>query len=85
MDDDPVGKIESIQYMMNILFFIPHGVLFPCRKNQKSVLVDAVLTSVLIEFSQYVFVLGECELDDVISNTIGGMIGFCIFIVLERY
>ena len=31
--------------------------------------------SILIELLQYVFKIGHCDIDDVISNTIGGLIG----------
>ena len=77
------GKAESILYFMNILFFIPFGLLFPLEEKKgnlgwRSVLIVAAVTSALIELSQYVFVLGECEVDDVISNTLGAMIGYWI-------
>lgn len=78
------GKAESILYFLNILFFIPFGLLFPWEeKNRKlswkSVLIAAALTtSMLIELTQYIFVLGECEFDDFSSNTLGAMIGYGI-------
>lgn len=77
------GKAESILYFMNILFFIPYGLLFPWEERNgklswKSVLIAAVITSALIELSQYLFALGECEFDDIISNTLGAMIGYGI-------
>ena len=77
------GKAESILYFLNILFFIPYGFLFPWEEKNgklswKSVLIAAAVTSMLIELSQYIFALGECEFDDVISNTLGAMIGYWI-------
>lgn len=27
------GKVETIQYIQNILFFIPYGILFPWKDN----------------------------------------------------
>lgn len=39
-------------------------------------MIAAALTSALIEATQYMFALGECEFDDVISNTLGAMIGY---------
>lgn len=70
------GKAETILYFINILFFIPFRLLFPWeQKNEKPswkcVLIAAALTSMLIELSQYIFALGECEVDDIISNTLG--------------
>ena len=70
------SKKEAVQYLLNILFFIPYGFLFPWKDNWKRVFVTAVVLSVFIEFSQFIFNLGWCEVDDVISNTLGAMIGW---------
>ena len=70
------GKEEAIQYVQNILFFIPYGLLFPWKDNWKRVFVTALVLSVFIELSQFIFNLGWCEVDDVISNTLGAMIGW---------
>ena len=74
-----VNKVEAVQYLMNILFFIPYGLLFPWKDNWKRVFVTALVLSVFIEFSQFIFNLGWCEVDDVISNTLGAMIGYWIW------
>ena len=70
------SKKEAVQYLMNILFFIPYGLLFPRKDNWKRVFVTALVLSVFIELSQFIFNLGWCEVDDVISNTLGAMIGW---------
>ena len=75
----PQGKVEAIQYVQNILFFIPYGLLFPWKDNWKRVFVTALVLSVFIELSQIIFNLGWCEVDDVISNTLGAMIGYGIW------
>lgn len=74
-----VNKAEAVQYLMNILFFIPYGLLFPWKDNWKRVIVTAVVLSVFIELSQFIFNLGWCEVDDVISNTLGAMFGYWIW------
>lgn len=71
-----VNKVEAVQYVQNILFFIPYGLLFPWKDNWKRVFVTALVLSVSIELSQFIFNLGWCEVDDVISNTLGAMIGW---------
>lgn len=79
------GKTESLQYLKNVLFFVPFGVLFPWKeKGWKVLLFSATAFSVLIEVIQYVFLLGWCELDDVISNALGAFIGFGLWILLSR-
>lgn len=40
--------------------------------------MTAVVLSVFIELSQFIFNLGWCEVDDVISNTLGAMIEYWI-------
>ena len=79
----PDGKQESIQYIQNVLFFIPFGFLFPWKK-WKSVFMLALMTSAIIEITQYIFNLGWCELDDVISNTAGALIGFGCYVIVHK-
>ena len=54
---------------LNILLFIPLGFLLG-DKGWKAVLFGFLL-SVFIECAQYLFLLGYCEADDVLNNTIG--------------
>lgn len=79
----PDGKQESIQYVQNVLFFIPFGFLFPWKK-WKPVFMSALMTSAIIEATQYIFNLGWCELDDVISNTAGALIGFGCYVIVHK-
>lgn len=61
---------------LNILLFIPLGFLLG-DKGRKTVLFGFLL-SASIELFQYVAVLGYCEADDVLNNTIGTAVGFGI-------
>ena len=70
------SKKEAVQYLLNNLSFIPYGLLFPWKDNWKRVFVTAFVLSVFIELSQFIFNLGWCEVDDMISNTLGAMIGW---------
>lgn len=62
---------------LNILLFMPLGVLLG-DKGWKAILFGFLL-SVFIECAQYVAVLGYCEADDVLNNTIGAAIGSLLF------
>lgn len=63
------------QILNNIWLFVPFGFLLQRTwKGKWNWLVPVVLSG-LIELTQYVFKIGYCEIDDVISNVIGGMIG----------
>ena len=84
--DNPteVNKAEAVQYLMNILFFIPYGLLFLRKDDWKRVFVTALVLSISIELSQFIFNLGWCEVDDVISNTLGAMIGWGVIRQISR-
>lgn len=58
---------------LNILIFVPLGFLIG-RKGLKAVLTG-FLISASIECAQYLFLLGFCEVDDVLNNTIGAAVG----------
>ena len=71
---------------MNVILFYPAG-LFACELLPKSwsrakrVILVAVLFALVsagIEFCQYHFALGQAEVDDVIHNAMGALIGALI-------
>ena len=41
--------------------------------------VSAALVSVGIELFQFLTALGLCDIDDVILNVVGAMLGYCIY------
>ena len=79
------GKMVTLLFLENILFFIPFGFLYPGKKSIRHVCVAGLFMSVSIELMQLLTLLGECELDDVISNTFGAFIGVCLYQVAEKY
>ena len=78
-----LAKQEVIQYVLNILFFIPIGFLFPWKDHLKYVVYIAMILSFFIELAQFIFNLGWCKLDDVISNTFGAFIGVLLYRIVE--
>lgn len=77
------GEIELLRSaFMNVLLFYPGGMLLLMlspRVKGRWVLPALVLTSVGIELCQYVFTLGFVELDDVLHNTLGAVLGIGAF------
>ena len=61
--------------IQNILLFIPLGFLIGGKRG----IIAGVLLSIGIELTQYIAVLGYCELDDALNNTIGAAIGSLLF------
>ena len=73
---------------MNVILFYPAGLLATSLLPKKwpgwcrCLLVVFVLTAVSagIEFLQYHYSLGRCEIDDVIHNTLGALLGGLAFV-----
>ena len=73
------ARIQPEMYrsmLMNVFLFVPVGLSMPNilpRKMHPVILtvVFAVLLSGCIEYLQYRYGLGRCEVDDVIMNTVG--------------
>ncbi len=72
----------------NVVAFVPFGIFLPvfsvrCRKIQMTVYYSFEL-SLLVELLQLVTRVGSFDVDDLILNTLGGMIGFLLYL-LGRY
>lgn len=72
--------------ILNILIFVPFGFLLPVglkwfRNFWKTYFAGFILTLV-IEISQLLFKRGIFELDDLLNNTIGSMIGYGCFAIV---
>ena len=76
------------QIWLNILLFVPLGFLLPWsgavwRRLWRTALA-ALALSVLTEAAQYILRIGLCETDDVIHNTLGAVIGYGYWRLLDR-
>lgn len=77
------GNIEIYRSnFMNVMLFYPAGLLAVTLLPRKwsgwrcAVIVFALCAiSAGIEFVQYCYALGRCEIDDIIHNTIGALLG----------
>lgn len=76
--------IENI--LGNIAIFIPFGLLLPIIKKGRSqkVILYGLAASILLEIIQYVFALGSSDIDDLIFNTSGVMIGCFLYKTIRR-
>lgn len=74
------GRYDLIpEIFMNIIVFIPVGFCLPFSFSRVScslALLFAVIVSSLIEFLQFVLIKGTAEIDDIIHNTLGCLIGY---------
>ena len=71
----------------NIVWFFPLGFLLPweIRKARKlrNLAGMAFLLSLMAETLQYIFEVGIFDIDDIIWNTFGALLGFSIFHFLK--
>ncbi|CCK98576.1 TPA: VanZ family protein [Clostridioides difficile] len=77
----------TINIIENIGIFIPMGIFLPivCKNlNKKTIIITIILVSLAFELTQYIFALGSSDIDDVILNSLGGIIGITIYINMNK-
>ena len=81
------GKADLSEIILNIIIFIPMGVyegsLFKRWSFIKRIIFLFIM-SIIIEVLQFLLKIGSADITDVITNTLGGVIGLLIFITIEK-
>ncbi|NDI33936.1 VanZ family protein [Chengkuizengella sediminis] len=79
-------KIWIINIVGNIGVFIPFGIFGPyvLRLNVIKFIFTFILGITCLEFLQLVLKRGSFDVDDIILNTIGALIGFIIYKSVQR-
>lgn len=80
------------EVLLNVLLYFPLGYLLPfafrsLRGSVFTITCIGFLCSVATEVSQLYFQIGYCQIDDVITNTLGCLIGAivgCLFVKIWR-
>ncbi len=74
-----------LNLMGNVICFMPLGFVLPILSYKNRSLFKVTLTcflcSVTVELIQLVSKLGSCDVDDVILNTSGGILGYLCFAI----
>ncbi|MED3549643.1 VanZ family protein [Cytobacillus praedii] len=85
VDDGIRTKWVDVNVWGNVLMFVPAGIYLMIFKERaiKSFIVICSL-SLGAEIIQYIFAIGASDIDDLILNSLGGLIGILIYLVLER-
>lgn len=82
------GHLNSFENLVgNIVIFIPFGFLAPFVKSERKrglafVMAMGFLISMLVEVIQLVTGFGAFDVDDLILNTLGTVIGYCLYKVV---
>ena len=74
---------------LNILLFVPFGYFIP-RIDPKHLsrfgfaLLGGIVVSTVIEGTQLITHLGFCDIDDIIANSLGAILGYGVYCLLYR-
>lgn len=83
-----LAKHAIINLLGNIVMFIPLGIFVPATikktRNYLIFILYIIITITLVEVVQLFTLLGSCDIDDLIFNTIGASIGYLIFLIIYR-
>ncbi|MEE1314343.1 MAG: VanZ family protein [Faecalimonas sp.] len=85
---EQLGAFATIANLFgNVLVFVPFGFLFPTAGKYHSFLKTAFYSlglSFIVEVLQLFFKLGCFDVDDLLLNTIGGVLGYWAFLGFDR-
>lgn len=76
---------DLINLIGNIAIFIPNGILISILVKKKCiwVFISSFVLSLGLECSQVVFSMGSFDVDDLILNVSGGILGYCALQVIN--
>lgn len=89
MRNDYGWHVTLVNLVGNVVCFMPFGFLLPTItkskmfKNVVVVTFYAMMFSMLIEVAQLISRVGAFDVDDILLNTIGGLLGYIIYITLK--
>ena len=86
---DTIGvKNVLINLLGNVVCFMPLGFMLPVLSQRRWKLIRTTLlcclASVIVELTQLVSKLGSCDVDDVMMNTLGGFLGYILFLICSN-
>lgn len=72
----------------NVVCFMPLGFVLPILSHRKwgviRITLVSCLASLVVELTQLVTKLGSCDVDDIIMNTLGGLLGYILFAICNK-
>jgi glycopeptide antibiotics resistance protein len=82
-----VGMVV-LNLLGNIIAFVPFGFFVPVLGHRRysfwTVTLFTLEFSVVVELTQLFTRVGSCDIDDVILNTLGGMLGYGLYYLRHR-
>jgi glycopeptide antibiotics resistance protein len=81
------GRLDLTEMVLNVLIFVPLGlytaIIFR-RWTLGTRVLFVFLVSALFEALQYVLRIGAFDATDIANNSLGGLIGLLLYMVMER-
>lgn len=84
-------KVFLLNILGNILAFMPFGFLVPSLSNKKygcnKIFIFALFISTFLEILQLLLTVGSFDIDDIILNSFGAILGYSLFRVysIKKY
>ena len=83
-------QLVVVNLLGNVAAFLPFGFLMPSlwpendKKHPIGVTLLSMLFSVVVEILQFVTRVGTADVDDVILNTLGGFLGYVLYVLWRK-
>lgn len=78
-----IPRLAFMNLVYNVAAFVPFGVLMPLLRRGRNAVVltvlGAALFSLFLEGVQLVTLLGEFDVDDILLNTLGAIVGLMLY------
>lgn len=88
LDNDALGRAARLNIFGNIIAFIPFGIYLPYTSESKLGFISTFLytfsLSLTIELVQLITKVGSCDVDDIILNALGGVIGYILWYIYTK-
>lgn len=82
---DSLGMAAVVKNLLgNVLVFVPFGFFMPLASRYRSFLVtafDGFALSLCVETFQILTKVGSFDVDDLLLNTLGGILGYILFVI----
>ena len=83
------NHLNKADFYTNLIAFVPFGIYISALKREGNIILNLIVsvlvmfeTSLFYETAQYIFKIGCSDINDLISNTLGGVIGVIVYYIL---
>lgn len=85
---DTASPIQVREILYNFIVFIPAGFYFAALFSKKNILLGTIAVAVVsfvFETIQWIFSIGASDVTDLITNTLGGLCGMMLFLLMGKF